>query len=59
MTPTDADTVAALLTEARAQRDELLMAIRRAAINAWDPQWVELLIATARDIDQAKTGGAG
>ena len=45
------------IQEARSQRDELLMAVRRAAITAWDPEWVERLIATARDIDQAKAGG--
>jgi hypothetical protein len=47
------------LKEARWQRDELLMAVRRAAINDWDPEWIARLVATARDIDHTITEGVG
>lgn len=47
------------LQEARWQRDELLMAIRRAAINDWDPEWIGRLVATAVSIDRTKTEGVG
>jgi hypothetical protein len=59
MTTTDVDIAQAQLSDARWQRDELLMAIRRAAINDWDPEWIARLVTTARDIDRTKTGGVG
>lgn len=56
---TTADIAEAQLEEARWQRDELLQAVRRAAINDWDDEWIGRLVATARDIDRTKTGGVG
>jgi hypothetical protein len=59
MTTTDVDIAQAQLQEARWQRDELLQAVRRAAINDWDDEWIGRLVDLARTIDRTKTEGVG